>query len=73
MSKIKDLTDSKWAIMVLFDAEHDDWLFVTQDTQDPFDIRPVLFDDINDALDFARSWALEGKEQNVKVVTYHED
>ena len=68
---INDMTDNKWAIMVCLDREEDDWIFVTEDSKgDCWDLRPVLFDDINDALEFARGWALPGKEENVQVVTY---
>ena len=67
---IKDLSDNQWAIMVCLDGK-DDWIFVTEDSKgNCWDLRPVLFDDINDALEFANSWAIPGKEQNVKVVNY---
>lgn len=63
------MTDSKWAIMVCFDGK-DDWIFVTENTKGHLDLRPILFDDINDALEFAKSWAIPGKEDNVQVVNY---
>jgi len=65
---------SKWAVMVCIDVEEDDWIFVTEDTGkcDMFDLRPVLFDDINDALEYATTFTIEGKEHNVKVVNYDE-
>lgn len=68
------MTDHPWAVMVCLDPETDDWIFVTEDTKscDMWDLRPVLFDDINDALEFAGAFAIEGKEQNVKVVSYVE-
>ena len=70
---INDMTDSKWAVMVCLDKEEDDWIFVTEDSKgNCWDLRPVLFDDINDALDFAKSWTLPGKEENVQVVNYDE-
>jgi len=73
-SRIKDLSDSKWAIMVCLDVENDDWIFVTENTDkcDMWDLRPILFEDINAALEFANGWAIEGKEQYVKVVNYDE-
>ena len=72
MAKIADLTTGKWAVMVCLNKEEDDWIFVTEDTKDCWDLRPVLFDDINDALEFARTWEIPGKEENVQVVNYEE-
>ena len=70
-SRIEDLSSSKWAVMVCLDKVTDDWIFVTEDTKGKcWDLRPVLFDDINDALEFAGTFAIEGKEHNVKVVSY---
>lgn len=70
-SSIKDQSSSKWAVMICLDKATDDWIFVTEDSKgDCWDLRPVLFDDINDALEFARSWTLPGKEENVQVVNY---
>ena len=59
--------------MVCLDGK-DDWIFVTEDTSkcDMWDLRPVLFEDINDALEYATSFAVEGKEHNVKVISYNE-
>ena len=69
---IEDLTNGKWAIMVCL-AGKDDWIFVTEDSKgDCWDLRPLLFDDINDALEFAQGWVLPGKEENVQVVNYDE-
>lgn len=71
---INDMTDGKWAVMVCIDVEEDDWIFVTEDNGrcGMFDLRPVLFDDINEAMAFAGTWALPGKEENVMVVNYGE-
>jgi hypothetical protein len=71
---IKDNTEGKWAVMVCIDVEEDDWIFVTENTGkcDMFDLRPVLFDDINEAMAFAGTFALPGKEENVIVVDYVE-
>lgn len=68
------MTNHPWAVMVCLDVENDDWIFVTEDTGscDMWDLRPVLFDDINDALEFAKAFTIEGKEQNVQVVSYNE-
>ena len=67
-----DLTDTPWAIMVCLDGK-DDWIFVTENTGscDMWNLRPVLFNDINDALEYATTFTIEGKEHNVKVVTYN--
>ena len=59
-----------YAIMICLDNK-DDWIFITEDTQDCLDLRPLLFDDIHDALLSAEQWAARGKEENVKVVSYN--
>jgi len=71
---INDMTTSKWAVMVCIDVEEDDWIFVTEDNGkcDMWDIRPVLFDDINEAMAYAGTFSLPGKEENVQVVNYDE-
>ena len=68
---LEDYTDHPWAVMVCLDGK-DDWIFVTEDTDscNMWNLRPVLFDDINTALEFAAGFAKEGKEHNVKVVSY---
>lgn len=65
---------SKYAIMVLFDKEADDWLFVTEDTGscDMWNLRPMLFDSIEEAFEHAAVWYIEGKEDNVSIVEYDE-
>ena len=70
---LEDYTDSPWAIMVCLDGK-DDWIFVTEDTSncDTWDLRPVLFEDIKDALEYATSFAVKGKEHNVKVISYND-
>ena len=69
---IEDLTNDKWAIMVCLDGK-DDWIFVTEDSKgNCWDLRPVLFDDINVALEYAKTWTVPDKEHNVKVVSYDE-
>lgn len=62
---------SKYAIMVCFSEEDDDWIYVTKDTHGKcWDLEPVLFEDIHEALGYARTFEIEGKEHNVKVVSY---
>ena len=71
-SRIEDLSSSKWAVMVCIDAEEDDWIFVTEDNGKcgMFDLRPVLFDDINEAMAFAETFSLPGREDKVMVIDY---
>jgi len=55
--------------MVCLDGK-DDWIFVTKQ-QDSCDWpKPVLFDDVEEAFRYADTFAIYGKEKNVKVVTY---
>lgn len=72
---INDLSESKWAVMICLSKETDDWIFVTEKTDScaMWDLQPVLFDDINKAMEFAKGWTLPGKEENVQVVSYYED
>ena len=69
---IEDKSDSKWAVMVCIDTEEDDWIFVTEDNGkcDMFNLQPVLFDDINEAIAYAGTFALPDLEKNVMVVNY---
>lgn len=68
---IKDDTDNPWAVMICLDGK-DDWIFVTEDKEScDWELKPVLFKDINDALLFADQYVVSGKEENVQVVTYN--
>ncbi len=69
---ITDMTNGKWAIMVCLTNNQDDWLFITKDNGkcDMFNIEPIVFNDINKALDYANTFSIPGKEHNVKVVSY---
>ena len=59
-----------YAVMVCLDGV-DDWIFVTKDTgKCDWNLEPVLFNDIHKALEYAREFEIEGKERNVKVVSY---
>lgn len=61
---------SVYAVMVCLDGV-DDWIFVTKDTgKCDWNLEPVLFNDIHKALEYARAFEIEGKERNVKVVSY---
>ena len=71
---VSDLSDNKWAVMICINPKNDDWIFVTEKTDscDMWDLQPVLFDDINQALEYAKVFSIPGKEQNVQVVNYDE-
>ena len=56
--------------MVCIDKETDDWIYVTESTPHCLDLKPVLFDDVYKALDYAESFIIPGKEDNVTVVNY---
>jgi len=66
------IADDKYAIMVCINGNEDDWLFITKDNgkRDMFNMEPVVFDDINEAMAYANSFELPGKEHNVKVINY---
>jgi len=63
----------KYAIKVCLDPENDDWLYITERTQNCMDLRLVLFDDEENAENYAITWRLEGKAEMVKVVEYNEN
>ena len=60
-----------YAVMVCLDGK-DDWIYITENTgeSDIWDIRPVLFKDLDNAMLFADKFSEKGKEENVQVVTY---
>ena len=59
--------------MVCLDSE-DDWIFVTEDTgKCDWNLKPCLFDSVDDAFDFADQMKIPGKEHNIKVIGYDED
>ena len=60
-----------YAIMVCLDGK-DDWIFVTEKTENCWDIRPLLFEDVETAFEYAEGFTLPGKEQNIRVVSYDE-
>jgi hypothetical protein len=66
----------KYAIMVLFDAEQDDWLFVTEQVENEEGLRipqPILFNSIEEAAEHSLIWVESGKEDNVSIVIYDEE
>lgn len=60
--------------MVCIDKKEDDWIFVTENTGkcDMWDLRPMLFESIEEAFEHAAVWYIEGKEENVSIVSYDE-
>ena len=64
---------SKWAIMVCLDEREEDWIYITEQTEHCWDLRPVLFDDVSSALAYSEQWVIPGKEHNVVVVNYEEE
>jgi len=65
----------KYAIMVLFDPEQDDWLFVTEQVENEEGLKipqPLLFDSIEEAAEHSLIWVETGKEDNVSIVIYDE-
>jgi len=60
-----------YAIMICLDGK-DDWIFVTESTEHCWDIRPLMFEDVETALEYSEPWVIPGKEENVKVVKYQE-
>jgi hypothetical protein len=57
--------------MICLDGK-DDWIFVTESTEHCWDIRPLMFEDVETALEYSEPWVIPGKEENVKVVKYQE-
>ena len=58
-----------YAIMVCLDGE-DDWIYVTEQTDNCWDLMPELYETFEQAEQAASVWRLKGKETNVKVVKY---
>jgi len=60
-----------YAIMICLDGK-DDWIYITKQTEHCWDIRPLMFEDVETALEYSEPWVIPGKEENVKVVKYQE-
>ena len=55
----------KYAIMVQFGVEADDWIYVTQESKgDMYDLKPIVFDTLAEAVQAKQIW------KNAKVVEY---
>ena len=60
-----------YAIMVCLDGK-DDWIFVTEQTEHCWDLKPMLFEDVESAMEYSQIWVVPGKEENVKVIRYED-
>ena len=60
--------------MVCIDVEEDDWIFVTEDNGkcDMFNLQPVLFEAVEEAIAYANTFTLPGKEDKVMVIDYED-
>ena len=47
-----------------------DWIYVVEDNENCWDLRPQLYQTFEQADQAASVWRLKGKEINVKVVKY---
>ena len=56
-----------FAIMICIDKDEDDWIFVTEPSDD-MEVTPIIFDSIDEAYDYADDYIINGNEENVKVV-----
>ena len=59
-----------YAIMVCLDEVEDDGIFLTERNEHCWDLKPLLFEDAETAMEYAQPWVKEGKESNVMVVSY---
>jgi hypothetical protein len=66
----EEIIMAKWAIMVCLNEQEDDWIYVTEQTEHCWDLKPVLFNNIHKALKYSEQFVIPGKEENVQVVIY---
>ena len=59
-----------YAIMVCIDEVEDDWIFITERNEHCWDLKPLLFEDVETAMEYAQPWVKPGKEKNVQVIEY---
>ena len=57
--------------MVCLDGK-DDWIYITKQTEHCWDLQPELFEDAHTAMEFAKTFQLPDKPENVMVVDYYE-
>ena len=62
-----------YAVMVCLDGK-DDWIYVTEDAGkcDMWNLKVKTFEDAHVAMEFAKSFQLPDKPENVMVVDYYE-
>lgn len=61
----------KYALMIDLGG-NDDWIYVTEDTDHCWDLKPVLYENFSAADQAAQVWRIQGKDSKVKVVEYLE-
>ena len=61
-----------YAVMVCLDGK-DDWIYITKQTEHCWDLRPELFEDASEAMEFAKTFQIPDNPENVMVVDYYED
>ena len=55
----------KYAIMVQFGVEDNDWIYVTEESKgDMYDLKPIVYDTLAEAVQAKQIW------KNAKVVEY---
>lgn len=58
----------KYAIRIMLSA--DDWIYMTVDTGNCFDLVPMLFDTQDEAEEAAKIWHKQGRKPITEVVEY---
>ena len=58
----------KYAIRIMLGA--DDWIYMTVDTGNCFDLVPMLFDTQDEAEEAAKIWHKQGRKPITEVVEY---
>jgi hypothetical protein len=61
-----------YAIKVCLNEQENEWIYITEDTKHCWDLKPLLFEDAETAMEYAQSWTRPGKEHNVIVVEYND-
>ena len=61
-----------YAVMICLDGK-DDWIYITKQTEYCWDSQPELFEDASKAMEFAKTFQIPDKPENVMVVNYYED
>lgn len=63
-----------YAVMVCLDGK-DDWIYVTEDAGkcDMWNLKVKTFEDAEKAMEFAKTFQLPDKPENVMVVDYYDE